>query len=101
MCIRDSLISSTDAGIPGVHHDDLPRALPYFAHFAHLSPVEALRAATSSCAEALGVGGVTGAVQAGLCADLLLVEGDPLSDLEALGSPVEVFVRGRSILGAL
>ena len=94
------LIASTDAGIPGVRHQDLPAALAVFAHFAAFTPVEALRSATSDCALAIGLGELTGAVQVGLEADLMVVEGDPLKDLTVLANPVEVFSRGRPQLGA-
>ena len=91
------LIASTDAGIPNVFHHDLPRALPVFAHFASLSPVQTLRTATSDCAAALGLGGETGRLAPGFAADVLFVEGDPLADLAALESPVLVLARGREI----
>ena len=93
------LIASTDAGIPGVKHHDLPLALAEFAHFAALSPIETLRTATHDCAVALGIDNVTGRVASGLYADLLVVEGDPLADLAALTGPVEVFARGKPVLG--
>ncbi len=44
---------------------------------AGLSPAEALRAATSVAARALGVDGQVGALRPGLAGDLLAVEGDP------------------------
>jgi len=88
------LIASTDAGIPGVRHDDLSRALPTFAHFAGLTAVQTLRAATRDCAAALGLGAVTGAVLPGLAADLLLVEGDPFQDLSVVQAPAAVIARG-------
>ena len=89
------LIASTDAGIPNVRHEDLARALPVFAHFAGLTPVETLRSATSDCAAAIGLGGVTGRIAPGLAADLLFVDGDPLADLEVLESPAFVLAGGR------
>ena len=89
------LIASTDAGIPNVRHEDLARALPVFAHYAGLKPVEVLRSATSDCAAAIGLGAVTGRVAAGLAADLLFVEGDPLADLAGLESPALVIAGGR------
>lgn len=92
-------IASTDAGIPNVFHHDLPRALPVFAHFAGLSNPEVMRAATSDCAQATGLGGVTGRIEAGLSADLLLLDGNPLVDLDVLANPVDVFARGRSLQG--
>lgn len=91
------LMASTDAGIPGIYHHDLPAALPYFRRFARLSPVETLRAATSNAAEAIGLGSLTGRVAPGLKADLVLVEGDPLRDLETLASPAHVVVRGQFV----
>ncbi len=89
------LIASTDAGIPNVRHEDLARALPVFAHFAGLTPVEVLRSATSDCAGAIGLGEVTGRLAPGYAADLLFVEGDPLADLSVLESPAFVVAGGR------
>ena len=88
------LIASTDAGIPNVFHHDLPAALPVFASFAGLSPVEVLRSATSDCAAAIGLGEVTGAIRHGLSADFVVYEGNPLEDLEVLQNPVLVVSRG-------
>lgn len=92
-----SLIASTDAGIPNVHHHQLAAALPIFARFAGLSPVETLRAATSDAARALGLEAETGAIKPGLDADLLVVEGDPLADLDVLARPAAVFARGVAV----
>ena len=89
------LVASTDAGIPRVRHEDLARALPVFARLAELSPVEALRCATSEGAAALGLAETTGALREGACADLLFVRGDPLADLGALLAPAIVVARGR------
>ena len=92
------LIASTDAGIPNVRHEDLPKALPVFAKLAQLSPVETLKSATSASAEALGIADETGALRPGLAADFVLVDGDPLADLDVLQSPVQVVARGVEIL---
>lgn len=90
------MLASTDAGIPGVYHEDLPHALVVFAKIAQLSNEEALRSATSDAAKALGVADTTGRLEAGLAADLLIVDGDPLNDLAAITRPVVVLTRGRS-----
>lgn len=89
------LIASTDAGIPNVRHQDLAKALPVFARFAGLTSVEALRAATSDCADALGLNGVTGHIAENHAADMVFVEGDPLTDIGALDAPVVVVARGN------
>jgi imidazolonepropionase-like amidohydrolase len=91
-------IASTDAGIPGVFHHHLPLALKVFAGIAELSPPAALRTATATAARALGVHGVTGRLAAGLAADILVVDGNPLEDLAALARPLGVWARGRTVL---
>ena len=88
------LIASTDAGIPNVFHDDLPRALPEFARMAELSNVEVLRSATSDCALAIGLGETTGRIAPGYSADFVCYEENPLESLEALQHPVLVVARG-------
>lgn len=93
-----SLIASTDAGIPNVFHHHLPLALPVFAYFADLNPLETLKSATSDGATGIGLEAVTGSLAEGLSADLLFVEGDPLSDLDVLAKPVAVMARGKMML---
>ena len=87
-------IASTDAGIPGVAHDDLVAGLLAFERFAGLRPVDILRSATSEAAVALGVAAETGRVEPGLSADFLIVEGNPLDDLSVLRDPEVVVFRG-------
>ena len=94
------LIASTDAGIPGVLHRDLPKAIPVFAHFAGLSNVEALRAATSDCAEAIGLSDRVGRIAPGFEADLVAYPGNPLEDLKLLADPKFVVARGRRVTEA-
>jgi len=62
---------------------------------AGLPPGRALAAATSVAADHLGLAGA-GRVAAGAPADLLLVEGDPLADLAALGR-VRLVARGGQL----
>ena len=88
-------IASTDAGIPGVAHHDLAAGLAAFSKYADLTPVEVLRSATSEAAIALGVEAETGRVEAGLSADFLLLDSDPLESLDALNDPRVVVFRGE------
>ena len=88
------MIASTDAGIPGVMHHKLPEALAVFSQYIGDSPVAVLRSATSESANALGLSGETGALRTGLCADVLIVDGNPLDELAALNRPIGVAARG-------
>ena len=91
-------IASTDAGIPGVFHHHLPEALAVFSEIAELTTAQTMRASTWEAALAIGLGEVTGRLAPGFAADLLLLDGDPLDDLEALTRPVAVWARGRKAL---
>ena len=92
------IIASTDAGIPGVYHEDLPDALAVFAQIAELSLEQALRSATSISAKALGIATSTGSLETGKSADLLIVDGDPLQDLSAIKSIFKVYASGRDVM---
>ncbi|MFU8813884.1 MAG: amidohydrolase family protein [Pseudomonadales bacterium] len=88
-------VASTDAGIPGVFHHQLPQALAVFARVSEFSNAATLRSATTDAARALGLDGVTGRLAAGYQADVLLLDGNPLADLAALTRPVGVWAAGR------
>jgi imidazolonepropionase-like amidohydrolase len=60
-----------------------------------LSPLEALRSATSAPARILGVDSKLGSVGAGKRASLVLLEADPLADIGAVRRIAGVFLRGR------
>jgi imidazolonepropionase-like amidohydrolase len=63
-----------------------------------LTPMEAIVAATSSAAAALGIGDETGTLESSKRADLLVVDGDPLADVTILQDPARlqgVFREGR------
>jgi imidazolonepropionase-like amidohydrolase len=66
-----------------------------------LTPVEALRSATTVAAELLGLGGRTGAIQTGMEADLIVVERNPLQDVRALADVLVVISNGRVALNRL
>jgi imidazolonepropionase-like amidohydrolase len=51
---------------------------------AGMTPMQIIVAATRNAARACGLGGETGTVEAGKAADLLVVDGDNLSSLDAL-----------------
>ncbi len=91
-------MASTDAGIPGVFHHDLPKALRVYGKVAELSNEQVLRSATSEAARGLGIDTSTGRIAAGLLADVLVVDGNPLESIEALGRPAGIWARGVAVL---
>ena len=62
---------------------------------AGLTPAAALRTATSNAADAMGAGTQVGRIQPGLLADIVIVAGDPLKDIEALLNVEGVMLNGR------
>ncbi len=64
---------------------------------AGLSPMQAIQAGTSSPAAVLGLSPVTGSIETGKAADFLLVEGDPLADIDALRRVKAVYKQGRRV----
>jgi imidazolonepropionase-like amidohydrolase len=92
------MVASTDAGIPGVYHEDLPHALQVFAQIAKLTNEQTLRSATVDAARALRIDRHTGSLSPNKAADIIIVDGDPLRDLTAITRPVHVFARGRRAL---
>jgi imidazolonepropionase-like amidohydrolase len=91
------LLLGTDTGSGGsgdpagfAVHDELRLLVE-----AGLSPYEALKAGTRDAAEFVGQLGEWGTVTAGRRADLLLVEGNPLTDTANVRRRVGVMLRGR------
>jgi imidazolonepropionase-like amidohydrolase len=98
--IRESavMVAGTDAGIgPIKPHGVLPYGLIQFTQLG-MSPVEALTAGTSTAAQVCGLGNRRGRVRPGYDADLLVVDGDPLTDLAALLRPLALLVAGRPVV---
>ena len=85
----------TDTGCPYVTHYDMWRELVYFRKYCGVSNAFALYSATRRNAVLAGLGDVTGAVEAGRSADLIVTDASPLEDLAALRSVRMVMARGR------
>ncbi|MFC4948917.1 amidohydrolase family protein [Pseudonocardia sp. GCM10023141] len=88
------LLAGTDAPNPGVVHGaSLHRELELLVA-AGLSPTAALQSATSTTADAFGLAD-RGVIAPGRRADLLLVDGDPLTDITATRRIRQVWRGGR------
>jgi imidazolonepropionase-like amidohydrolase len=62
-----------------------------------MKPIETIQAATITAAELMGWSGDVGSLEPGRFADLIAVEGDPLSDVRVLES-VKFVMQGGVII---
>ena len=90
------IATGTDTGEVGVTSDMVWREIALLRDHG-ASAMAAIQAATSAAARLLGLAGEIGAVEPGMLADLVLVEGDPLVDPGRLAAPRLVMQGGRVI----
>jgi imidazolonepropionase-like amidohydrolase len=89
------LVAGTDAGIAPVKPPDVLRyAVPQFEELG-MTRAEALVTMTARAAQVIGLGQRKGRLAPGYDADILAVEGDPLTDREALHRIRAVYGQGR------
>jgi imidazolonepropionase-like amidohydrolase len=88
------IIAGTDAGVDNTPHHQYVGGLEFLVSLG-FRPGEVLAMATTEAAAALGVGAITGRLAAGYDADLIVVDGDPRTDIAVLGKLRRVIARGR------
>ena len=89
----------TDSACPYVTQYDMWREVVYFERIVGASRTLALHTATLGNARILGLGDETGSIEAGKAADLIVVDANPLDDLEALRNVRMVMARGKLAAG--
>ena len=90
-------VAGTDAGWRFTPFDGLVRELELL-HDAGMPAGDAIAAATSAAAAAMGIAGEVGALRGGLLADMIGVAGDPLEDLRVLRRPAMVMLGGTPVV---
>ena len=85
----------TDTGCPYTTHYNMWRELHYFEKNVGVSPAFALYTATLNNAKILGIDDITGSIEVGKCADILISNSNPLDDFRALSQPYMVVCRGK------
>ncbi len=78
------IAAGSDAGTPYNYHGKNASELIVMVEEGIMSPAQALICATRCSAEACGLLEKTGTVEEGKCADLIVVEGDPFSDIKEI-----------------
>jgi imidazolonepropionase-like amidohydrolase len=93
------LTAGSDAGWRFTRFDNYVRELEEMAS-AGLSPLEVVHAATGAASQAMARQAEFGTLQAGLSADLLLVDGNVAADIRCLAAVHRVYVEGHLLAGA-
>lgn len=83
----------TDVGCPYITHYDMWRELNHFVKYCGVTPAFALYSATKLNARLAGIGDVTGSVEVGKQADLIVCTDDPLKSPSALRK-LDMVVKG-------
>lgn len=91
------VVLGNDVGCPWITQYDFWRELCYFHKYTGVSNAFALYTATKRSAELAGVGDITGSIEKGKCADMIVTKDNPLDGLEALRHVDMVIARGRVI----
>jgi imidazolonepropionase-like amidohydrolase len=92
------LVCSSDAGVvPIKPHDVLPFGVSEFLPSIGMSNAEAIANVTRVAAQACGIEELTGTLEPGKEADIVVVAGNPLDDIQAIHRVVAVFARGRRV----
>lgn len=91
------VVLGNDVGCPWITQYDFWRELYYFHKYVGVSNAFALYTATCRGAEMAGIGDITGTLESGKCADMIVVEKNPLEDLRVLRNVDMVIVQGKVI----
>jgi len=92
------LVIGGDYGISIAPHGTYAKDLEYFVSLFNMSPAEALICATRNGGEAFDPEGSVGTLEAGTLADLVIVDGDPLTDISVLQDHRKLTIMENGVL---
>ena len=87
----------TDASVPYSTQYEVWKELKYYLKYTEMTPQEAIYIATKGNAENIGIDYITGSIEVGKSADLIVIPGNPLENIEFLGEVSKVIIRGHLI----
>ncbi len=91
------VVLGNDVGCPWITQYDFWRELYYFHKYVGVSNSFALYTATKRSAELAGIGQLTGSIEKGKYADMIVTAGNPLDDLRVLRNLEMVITKGNII----
>ena len=91
------VVLGNDVGCPWITQYDFWRELYYFHKYVGVSNAFALYTATQRSAELAGIGHLTGSIEKGKIADMIVTAKNPLEDLRSLRHLEMVIARGSVI----
>lgn len=91
-----TILTATDTQYGPRSNNRIYREMTHFVEMG-MTPLEALQSATVRSAEVYGIRDRTGAIEVGLEADLVAVDGNPLEDIYATHEPMFVMSNGRIV----
>lgn len=95
---RLKIAAGSDAGSALNPHNQLAKQVALLVKHG-MSPMEAIQAATKVSSEVLGMAKEIGTLEKGKVADILIVKGNPLKDINTLEGPVAIVKSGKWIAG--
>ena len=90
-------VIGTDAGTGTTYFDETWLECFILASRCGMNTADIIEAATINGASCLGLADETGKIEAGLSADIIALEEDPLKDIMALKNPAKVICRGEDV----
>ena len=91
------VVASSDAGSTATRIDEFALLLEFLVNSLEVDSQKVITSATSLAAEAIGLGDSVGSLEPGKLADILLVDGDPSTDITAL-QRVDTVIKGGQVV---
>ncbi len=90
-------VTGMDSGMTNARFDDFAYIPQVMVEEMGITPMEAIVCSTQTSAECLGISDETGTLEVGKAADVVIVNGDPTSDIAALHSVDTIVAQGRVV----
>jgi imidazolonepropionase-like amidohydrolase len=92
------LVVSSDQGSTGTQIDELPLLMEFLTNQVQIPAAAVLRGVTGLAAQALGLSDRVGTLEPGKLADMVIVDGDPFTDMTAIRRVHTVIKDGETLV---